>query len=80
MCALDILHDTNNGPNENKDTGRLQRPHMLAPWVLVRHGTSFGVRAQTLLEDERSKEEEAEEDDLHDEAANDNVLAGAGGG
>jgi hypothetical protein len=77
MWALDVLDNTNDGPNENEDTRRVQRPHMLAPWVLVCHRTSSGVRSHALLEDERTNQEEAEEDDLHDEAADDNVLAGA---
>jgi hypothetical protein len=52
---------------------------MLAPWVLIRHGMSSGVRAHALLEYERTNQEKAKEDYLHDKAADDNILAGARG-
>jgi hypothetical protein len=74
---LHILNNTQHRPNKHKDTGQVQRPHMFSPGKLICNSPRGGISSDAQLEDHSADEEESEEKDLNDEAADDDVLAGA---
>lgn len=75
LLSLDVFDEPHNGANKNQGAGRVQREEVLAPWDHRRFGAYGRVSVDATLEDDGDHEEEAEEDDLNEKSADDDILA-----
>ena len=78
ISTLHILKNTNNGPNKHQNAGRVQGIHVFPLKRVSSHTLHSRMRSQSPLEHNRAYQEEAEDEHLHDEAFNNNILASAG--
>lgn len=72
--TLEILDNTEYRSDQNQDARAIERPHMLHPWSCASVSERRRVAVDPSLEYERADDKEAEESDLHEETAHDDIL------
>lgn len=77
LVSLDVLDHTNDRSDQDEDTGNIKGIHVPIPYALQLFRTSRWISSDSHLEQASGDDEKAEEDDLHEETADDNVFAGA---
>lgn len=75
LLSLDVFDEPHNGANKNQEAGCVQREEVLAPWDHRRFGAHSRVSVDATLEDDGDHKEEAEEDNLYEKSADDDILA-----
>lgn len=75
LLSLDILDKPHNGANKNQEARCVQREEVLSPWDHRRFGAHSRVSVNATLEDDGDHKEDAEEDDLYEKSADDDILA-----
>lgn len=73
IIALGVFDHSDDGSHEYQDADEVKREHVLPPGCGV--ALAGRLLAQARVEDRGCDDEEAEDDDLHDEAADDDVGA-----
>lgn len=73
--AHGVLDDAEDGAHKDEDTAGVQHDHEALPLAAVAREALRGALAQPRVENGRHDEEQAEHDDLDDQAAKDDVLA-----
>lgn len=71
--AHSVFDDTAHVTDGDEDTRRVQKPNVLAPRDF--RGCGSRARIQSAVPDARDNDEEAEDEDLKDQATENNVLA-----
>lgn len=76
---LDILCHPEDRSDEDQNARYIQGIHVLRPGDVIANRLRCRMGDYAPLEDHSADQEEAEEDDLHNQAADDNVVSGAFG-
>ena len=75
VAYLEKLQHPDDRTHHDKDTRDVQSIQVLLTHIFDVHGNQFGGSPETVVEEGSHDGEEAEEDDLHDEADHDNFLS-----
>lgn len=76
VVSLDVFNHANNGTNQNEDASNVKGNHVASPDAAQLQGSRGGASGQASLENDRCDGEEAEEDDLNEKTADNDVFPG----
>lgn len=78
IVSLQVFHHTDHRTDQNKDAGDVEGGHMTMPDTIQLDRSGRRRLCEANLEDDGRDGEKAEENDLHEKTADDNILAHRG--
>lgn len=76
VIAIQVLHHTDNGSNQDQNAGCVESNHMACPQTLQLDRARGRGCGDASLEDNSADSEQTEEDDLYEKTADDNMFTG----